>query len=656
MVGPGAADPEVEVPAGGELTGMQRLSDSVWELTITPPRPLRRDEEHDLEIVAGAAEVLPYAVRSSVRPCSHFRIRSTSGIRVPPTSSSWPGCPGAYSVTTSPAAAPCRSSTARSSETFWSPCRGWPTASAGGSPSPEPSDRAVSPRKWLTVSVAVELDKWMLIGSVVVLVAIISSRIGSRLGLPSLLLFLGLGMALDLSLGIDFHDAKLGHALGFAALVLILAEGGLTTRWVEIKGSVPVASLFATVGMAVSVGVMTLFGVFVLGLDPWLAVLLGAVCSPTDSAAVFSVLRTVPLPARLRSALEAESGLNDAPTVLLVVEASRIASGGHSGGLGDLVLLVGLELTGGVVLGVVLGWLGVKILRNVNLPSSALYSIAALVWAVMAYGLGVQLYLSGFAAVYVCAVVLGNGQLPHRIATRSFVEGIGWIAQIGLFIMLGLLAAPNRLTPEIVGVGVLSGLVLTLVARPLSVWACAVWFRIPLRHQAFLSWAGLRGAVPIILATIPLSAGVPGAQWLFDVVLVFVVVFTVLQAPTLPFAARVLGVEESGPTDVEVEAAPIERIKADLLQIRIPEGSRLAGVAVSELRLPKDSVVSLIIRDGVPFAPSGRTILRLDDEILIVTPSKSRMIAEKRLRELGQGGRLAKWRRGLAPVEPGDVD
>lgn len=489
------------------------------------------------------------------------------------------------------------------------------------------------------------LDTWLLIGSLVVLVAIIASRIGSRLGLPSLLLFLGLGMVLDLSLGMDFSDAALGHALGFAALVLILAEGGLTTRWVEIRGAVPVAALLSTVGVAVSVGLMTLFGVLVLGLDPWLAVLLGAACSPTDSAAVFSVLRTVPLPARVRSTLEAESGLNDAPTVLLVVEASRIASGGHSDGLWSLFLVIAGELVGGILLGAALGWLGVKVLRNINLPSSALYSIAALVWAVLAYGLGVQLHLSGFAAVYVCAVVLGNGQLPHRIATRSFVEGVGWIAQIGLFIMLGLLASPGRIGLAHILIAVIAGLFLTFVARPLSVAACAAWFRVPWREQAFLSWSGLRGAVPIILATIPLAAGVPGALWLFDVVLVFVVVFTLLQAPTLPFAARALLVTTSDPTDVDVEAAPIDRMKAELLQIRVPPRSRIGGVTISELRLPRDTVVSLVIRDGHAFAPHGRTVLRVGDELLIVAPSRARAATEERLRDVGRSGRLAGWQR-----------
>lgn len=491
------------------------------------------------------------------------------------------------------------------------------------------------------------LDTWLLIGSGVVLVAIISSRIGARFGLPSLLLFLGLGMLIELS-GIfpSYNDAGLSHSLGFAALVLILAEGGLTTRWVEIRGAIPVGGLLATLGIAVSVGVMWAFGTFVLGLDPWLAALLGAVCSPTDSAAVFSVLRKVPLPVRLRSTLEAESGLNDAPTVLLVAELSRIASGGGSdGGLLGFLALVGFELVAGVFIGIVLGWFGVKLLRNIALPSSGLYPIAALGWAILAYGVGTASHASGFAAVYVCAVLLGNGKLPHRAATRSFAEGIGWVAQIGLFVMLGLLSEPRRITGYAVLIAIASGLVLTLVARPLSVLACAIWFKVPLREQAFLSWAGLNGAVPIILATVPMAAKVPGAEMLFDIVLVIVVVFTLLQAPTLPLAARLLRVVDHGPTDVEVEAAPMERIDAELLQIRIPEGSKLNAVEVQELRLPRDTVVSLVIRDGTPFAPTGQTSLHIGDELLIVTPTRFRVQVEERLREVGQYGRLARWRR-----------
>lgn len=495
----------------------------------------------------------------------------------------------------------------------------------------------------------IDLDVILLVGAVVLIVAILAARLGSGFGLPSLLLFLGLGMLLgtDGIGGVAFDDADLAHAVGFAALVLILAEGGLTTKWSEIRPVAGPAIALATGGIVVSVGLMTAFGYYVLGLDLWVAVLLGAVISPTDAAAVFSVLRHVPIPHRLRGTLEAESGLNDAPTVLLVTLASGLAAGHPAeGGPLTIAVLAVLELVGGLVIGAVMGWLGVQILRRVALPSSGLYPLTTLGWAVLAYGITSVAHASGFAAVYVCAVILGNARLPHRAATRSFVEGIGWIAQIGLFVMLGLLATPSRVTLQAAMVAVAAGLFVTFLARPLSVWLCLRWFKVPLREQAFLSWAGLRGAVPIVLATVPLADGIENAVFFFDVVLVFVVVFTCLQAPTLPFLARRLGLtDEQAARDVEVEAAPLDQISADLLQVRVPAGSRLAGIEVGELRLPANTVVSLIIRNASPFNPGSGERIKVGDELLIVTPSTTRQLAEDRLHELARAGRLARWRR-----------
>ena len=496
-----------------------------------------------------------------------------------------------------------------------------------------------------------DIDVILLVGAVVLIAAIIAARIGARVGLPSLLLFLGLGLVMgDSGIGIPFDNADLAQALGFAALVVILAEGGLTTRWSDIRSSTVMAALLATVGVGISVGLMTLFCHYVLGLPIWVAMLLGAVTSPTDAAAVFSVLRTVPIPRSLRGALEAESGLNDAPTVLLVMAASSFAIGEpmEVGILGLFGLIV-VELLGGLAIGGGLGWIGAQILRRVALPSSGLYPLAILVWTVFVYGITAVIHASGFAAVYVCALILGNVQLPHRAATRSFVEGIGWIAQIGLFVMLGLLAFPDRVTPRAALIAITAGLFLTLIARPASVVACAAWFKIPARHHVFLSWAGLRGAVPIVLATIPLAQGVEGAEFLFDAVLVFVIVFTCLQGPSLPWVARRLGlVDDETAQDVEVEVAPLDKISADLLQVRIPAKSRLAGVEVGELRLPKDTVVSLIIRDERPFYPDARERIKVGDELLIVTPEDKREDTEDRLRAVGRRGRLARWRSGVS--------
>ncbi|HEU5486575.1 MAG TPA: potassium/proton antiporter [Microlunatus sp.] len=492
----------------------------------------------------------------------------------------------------------------------------------------------------------INLDLILLVGSVVVIVAILSARLGTRVGLPALLLFLGVGMLLGQT-RVNFDNPDLAHALGFGALVIILAEGGLTTKWSDIRPGIGVAGLLATVGIGISVALMAVFGHVVLGLDWWIAILLGAIVSPTDAAAVFSVLRNVPLPHRLRGVVEAESGLNDAPTVLLVALASSAALTGSSG-YGPVLLtgIILLELVAGIGLGVLLGWLGAQMLRRVALPASGLYPLATLVWIVFVFGVTSEVHASGFAAVYACALMLGNAQLPHRGATRSFVEGIGWIAQIGLFVMLGLLAVPERLVPREVGIALAAGLFLTFVARPVSVLLCATPFRMPFKEQVFLSWAGLRGAVPIIMATVPLSMGVPDAAYLFDVVLIFVVIFTCLQAPTLPFVARKLGlIDLERAREVEVEVAPLDMISAELLQVRVPEGSRIAGIEVGELRLPLDTVVTLIIRDQTPFRPGPQERLKVADELLIVTPSSQRERAERRLALLSRQGRLASWRK-----------
>ncbi len=488
-----------------------------------------------------------------------------------------------------------------------------------------------------------QMDLVRLVGAVVMLVAILAVRVSVRVGLPSLLIYLLMGVLLgEAGLGIQFEDANVAHALGFAALVLILAEGGLTTHWAEIRPAMRLGVSLATVGVGVSVGVMALGAHYLFGLDWQLAVLLGAVTSPTDAAAVFSVLRRVPLPRALTGTLEAESGLNDAPTVLLVSLVSTGAALDH-GVLGFAGIVV-YELAMGVVAGLAVGFGGAWMMRRVALPSSGLYPIAVLTLTIFAYAGTAALHASGFAAVYTAALVLGNSELPHRAATRSFSEGVAWLAQIGLFVMLGLLVSPERIEVRHVVIAVLAGLLLTFVARPLSVLACTWSTGMSARAQVFVSWAGLRGAVPIVLTTIPLAENVPGGEKLFDIVFVMVVIYTLLTGPTLPWVADRLGVTVRGePRDIDVEAAPLERIAADLLQINITRKSRLHGVEVGELRLPVGASVSLLVRDGMTLVPDQRTVLRRGDDMLVVTPRKCREATEARLRAVSLRGRLADW-------------
>jgi len=488
-----------------------------------------------------------------------------------------------------------------------------------------------------------QLNTFLLVGSAVTLLAILAVRMSSRAGLPSLLIYLLMGVLLGESgVGIGFENAELAHALGFAALVLILAEGGLTTSWREIRPAMRLGVSLATIGVTISVGIVAVGSHYLLGL-PWeLAVLLGAVTSATDAAAVFSVLRVVPLPKRLTGSLEAESGLNDAPTVVLVVLVSS-GTAADEGVLAMIAIIV-FELVAGVLIGLGVGFGGAWLMRRAALPSSGLYPIAVLSLTLLAYGGGAALHASGFAAVYVAALVLGNSDLPHRGATRSFSEGIAWLAQIGLFVMLGLLLSPGRISLETVGIALAAGLILTFVARPASVFVSAVVQPMPWRELGFISWAGLRGAVPIVFTTIPLSEGVDDAERLFDIVFVMVIVYTLLTGPTLPLVARVLKVtRRSEPRDLDLEAAPLDRVAADLLQITISPVSQLHGVEVGELRLPRGASVSLVIRNDEALVPEKRTVLRHGDDLLIVTPRKVREKTEERLRQVSARGRLAQW-------------
>ena len=492
-------------------------------------------------------------------------------------------------------------------------------------------------------------DLTLLLGSGVALIAVAAARLGSRAGVPALLIFLFVGIGLGSSgLGIQFSDATMAHNLGFAALVLILAEGGLTTKWSSVKPVLGMGLMLATIGSLVTIAVVGLFGYFVLDLPRAVAFLFGAVVAPTDAAAVFAVLRAVPLPSRVRAALEAESGFNGAPTVLLVIAGTNYAIGlDPAGGVPGLAASVVLELALGVALGGVMGWVGVQIMKRLSLPASGLYPLATMAWIVFTYGLGELAHGSAFASVFVCAMILGNAKLPHRHATRSFAEGVGWIAQIGLFVMLGLLIEPSRITGTDVAIGLALVLVVSLVARPAAVFVSVVWFKVPWREQTFLSWAGLRGAVPIILATVPLAANMPGADQLFDIIVIFVIVSTLIQAPSLPIVARRLGlVNKYAAIDVDIQVAPFEERRADLLQVNTPQGSKLAGVAVRELRLPPNVIVALIIRDEESFSPDGHSTLQVGDEVLVVTPANVRDKVERRITDIVRGGRLSVWHRG----------
>ena len=481
----------------------------------------------------------------------------------------------------------------------------------------------------------------LLVGALVLLVSVIATRLASRVGLPSLLLYLALGVLLGEDvIGVKFDDAQLAQNLGIAALAVILIEGGLTTKWSDIRSVVGPAALLATLGIGVSTTVTGAGAHYLLGFDWQPALLFGAIVSSTDAAAVFAILRVLPLPRRVVGLLEAESGFNDAPAVILVILFSHTPM--HLGAFSFVGSLV-YELAAGAAIGLALGWLGGLALPRLALPGSGLYPLATFGISIVSFAAAGAAHASGFLAAYLTALLLGNAPLPHRAATRSFAEGMGWLAQIGLFVLLGLLVDPATLVHEIVPALVI-GLVLLLVARPLAVLCSLLPFRIPLREQAFLSWAGLRGAVPIVLATFPVVHHVPHSQRVLSLVFVLVAIYTLIQTPSLQPVARLLRLAPREATrQILVESAPLDVLDAELLTMTVPASSRLSAVSVLELRLPDPSVITLIIREGHSFVPTPDTQLRAGDEILIVTTRRQRDRAERRLRAVSRRGPLAHW-------------
>jgi cell volume regulation protein A len=484
------------------------------------------------------------------------------------------------------------------------------------------------------------LNLALLAGAGVLLVAVVGVRVSSRLGVPSLLLYLGIGMVLGEDvIGLTFDDAELARNVGLIALALILAEGGLTTRWPDVRPTMPAATSLATVGVGLSIATTCVAARYVMDVDWRTAGLMAAVLSSTDAAAVFSTLRMLRLPRRLVGLLEAESGLNDAPAVIVVT----LLAARHPGSVWHAAATLVYQLGVGGVIGLALGAGATEALRRAALPAAGLYPIATIAFAIASYAAAASAHASGFLAVYLTTLWLGNARLPHRRATVGFAEGIAWLAQIGLFVMLGLLVTPARLGAAVLpALGV--GAALLFVARPLSVVAATLPFRFSWREQLFLSAAGLRGAVPIVLTTIPLTVGSPGAHRVFDVVFVLVAMFTLLQAPLLTPLARRLGLDVAeGGHDLEVEAAPLDEMVADLLTVRIPPDSRLHRVEVWELDLPAGASLVFVIREGRGLVPETTTSLRAGDDLMIVVTRADRAVTEQRLRAVSRSGRLARF-------------
>ena len=459
------------------------------------------------------------------------------------------------------------------------------------------------------------------------------SRASQRFAVPVALVFLGIGMlAGSEGIGrIAFEDYHFAFRLGTMALVLILFDGGLNTPASAVREALRPAAMLATVGVVGTAGIIGV-AAHAFGFAWTPALLLGAIVSSTDAAAVFSVLRGsgIQLKRRVGLTLEVESGVNDPVAVILTMALTARLLAPGSGSVWRLALEVALEIAVGGALGIVIGEVGRRLLGRVRLPAGGLYPALTLAVAFLAFAVPTLLHGSGFLAVYFAAVRLGKGPLPYRPSLLRVHDALAWLSQIAMFLVLGLLAFPSRLV-SVAGLGLGLALLLALVARPLVVVLCLLPFRgYTWRDRAYVGWTGLRGAVPIVLATFPVLSGAPGAQTIFDVVFFIVVVNALVPGATVPWVTRWLGLESVQPPAPRavLEIESMRPLEGELLSFHIDEELAVAGAALADLPFPDGSAATLIVRGSTMLAPRGHTTLEPGDHVYVVTRSEDRPLVQ----------------------------
>ena len=470
-----------------------------------------------------------------------------------------------------------------------------------------------------------------------------ASLLAGRLRLPGLVLVLAVGMAIgsDGAGWIDFGDFGLARTAAVMALALILYEGGLSSGWAEIRPVLATSAALATAGTMLTALITGAAARVILDLGTVEALLLGSTVAATDAAAVFAVLRGSTLRRRLARTLEAESGLNDPVAVLLVIGCIEALEHPGFGAL-DAVWLAVRQLGIGAAAGLAAGALGVSVLRRVRLPSAGLYPVASVSLAGIAFGSAAAVGGSGFLSVYLAGLVVGSASSPARRTIVTFHDGLAWVAQLALFLLLGLLVFPAKLD-DIALDGAAIALVTALLARPVATLAVTLRAGFSLAERVLLGWAGLRGATPIVFATFPVTAGIGQGRLIFDVAFFVVLLSTVLQGTTIEPAARLLGVtsDEAALPAPLVEPVTLARLGAEAVQFPVRPGDAIVGLPVRELGLPREALLNVIVRGERAIPPRGSTVVEAGDQLHVLV----RQEAALDFRDL-----LERWRHG--PIGP----
>lgn len=481
------------------------------------------------------------------------------------------------------------------------------------------------------------VDTLILVTGLLLLLGIVSSKLSTRLGMPVLVLFLVIGMLAGSEGlgGLEFEDYRLAHAIGTIALAMILFDGGLGTSLAAIRISWKPSILLATVGVVVTAGITGVAASWILNISLLEGLLLGSIVGSTDASAVFSILRWggVGLPKRIAAVLEVESASNDPMAIFLTIGCIELLLGNVTFGPG-LLSLFASQMVVGTVIGLLGGYGTAWVVNRIELGAAGLYPVLVSAFCLLSYGVAVQLGGSGFLAVYLAGVVIGNKQLMFQHGIRRFHDAIAWLAQIIMFVTLGLLSFPSRLL-EASGKAIVICLVLMLVARPIAVLVSALPFRFNFRELTFLSWVGLKGAVPITLATFPLmfaTAEKPmHAGLIFDVVFFIVVVSAIIQGTSLTPAARWLGLEcpRDPEPPVTLEISSLRNVDGKVVDYTITEDSKAAGRLVKELALPTGVVIAMVAREHKVIPPQGNTAILAGDHVILVLRQGTEPLVEQ---------------------------
>jgi potassium/hydrogen antiporter len=472
-----------------------------------------------------------------------------------------------------------------------------------------------------------------------------ASLLAGRLRVPGLVAFLGLGMLIgsDGFGWIDFSNYRLERNIGVVALALILFEGGLASSIDELRPVAWPAFSLAIVGTILTAVITGLLAWWLFDFSALQAMLVGSIVAGTDGAAIFAVLRGSTLKRRLALTLEGEAGLNDPVAVILVLGFVHWLQNPHYG-IEDMVLLFVQELSIGAVVGVFVGIAASRSLQRLRLGSAGLYPVASLAAAAIAYGLADVAHGSGFLAVYLCGLLLGSSDIPARRTIVTFHEGLAWVAQLGMFLTLGLLVFPSSLA-DVAVEGTVIALVAAALARPLAVLVALPFGGYAVRERLVLGWAGLRGAVPIVLATFPVIDGVAQGQTIFNIVFFAVVVSTVLQGATFEPFAHWLGAttdEQALPAPL-LESGAVRRLGAEVRQFAVGPGDAVVGHPVRDLGLPRDALLNLIVRGEQAIPPRGSTVIEAGDHLHV-------LVRQEAAAEFG--ALMRRWRTGPIAERP----